>query len=110
MGFKLCKASLVKSLSYLLHKGIVKPQIMHNKKSLGKHFGAFKQMTEVGSAVPFTYGTAAIFVNGAHIGSILVIIDVYYSRPGEKMSVSGIAGGHYTVKEVYSPFHRVKDI
>ena len=43
-ALKLGKAAVIKRVSYILHKMIVKPQIVHNRKPLRKHFLTFKQM------------------------------------------------------------------
>ena len=78
-ALKLGKAAVIKRVSYILHKMIVKPQIMHNRKPLRKHFLTFKQMPDIRLAVPAANGAAAVFVYRGHIVLVFFIVEIYNS-------------------------------
>ena len=44
---KLSKRAFIKAVTNLLHKHIIKPEVMSHAKAHGKHFLSFKKVTDI---------------------------------------------------------------
>ena len=92
------KTSLVKSLPNFLHKGVVKIEVVHDRKPACKLFPRFEKVADVGSRKIAAGGTVALSINGQRVGLITLICDVHNAVPRENCSVTGVSAWHYAVE------------
>ena len=88
---KFLGSSLVKRISYLLHKIVIEIEVMKNCKAHAKSLLSLKEMTDIGARIVLTSRASALIGNRSSVRKILLVIDVYLTVPGEEISVSCIS-------------------
>lgn len=107
---ELHESAVLKALAYLLHEGIIEPEIVHDAKAHGKHFAGLEQMSDISSRMSAASRAGALGVYRAQVALILCVIEIDYAAHGEKMSVTCVAAGHDAVKKVDSARNTLEDI
>ena len=96
-GFEI---TAVQSVADLSHKLVIEVEVMLYCKAHTDGLLRFNKVANIGTAVVAAGGATAIFVDGTGIAGIFFVHNIDLAVPGEHVSVAGITGGHYTVKEV----------
>ena len=97
------KTSLVKSLTDFLHKGVVKIEVVHDRKPACKLFPRFEKVADVGSRKIAAGGTVALRINGKRVGLVTLIGNVHNAAPCENCPVTGVSAWHYAVEQINAP-------
>lgn len=76
---ELHESAVLKALAYLLHEGIIEPEIVHDAKAHGKHFAGLEQMSDISSRMSAASRAGALGVYRAQVALILCVIEIDYA-------------------------------
>ena len=88
---KLLKCAVFEIFADILHKFVIKTEIMKHRKSHSENFVCRDKVAEICTGMIFAERAVALVVDGSRICYIFRIMYIYYAFRGEKMSVTGVA-------------------
>ena len=94
------ESAVLKALAYLLHEGIVEPEIVHDAQAHGEHLAGLEQVSDICSRMSAAGRAGALGIDRAQVALILCVVEIDYTAHGEKMSVAGIAAGHNAIEKI----------
>lgn len=97
---ELHESAVLKALAYLLHEGIIEPEIVHDAQAHGEHLAGLEQVSDICSRMSAAGRAGALGIDRAQVALILCVVEIDYTAHGEKMSVAGIAAGHDAIEKV----------
>ena len=84
-------AALVQRRTNLLHEGIVKVEVVHDRQTHSKHLARLEQVADIGAAVALADRAVAFRVDWGIVQLIFCVVDVDDALPGEQVAVARIA-------------------
>ena len=104
------ESAVLKALAYLLHEGIVEPEIVHDAQAHGEHLAGLEQVSDICSRMSAAGRAGALGIDRAQVALILCVVEIDYTAHSEKMSVTCVAAGHNAIEKVDTARNTLEDI
>lgn len=85
-------------------------KIMDGVKAVGQQLSGFIEMTQVGPGIILTHIAITGVINGIFVHAKPGIVDINGAPSRKKLTVSGISGGHDTIKHIHPHAHHLHKI